>query len=572
MEFEQALDVINTVKYARFRKYLSDVETVILKGAWQSQTYEKIAENSSYSESYLKRDAGPQLWARLSKAFGESVSKTNFRTAIERQWAKIYASKKEVVEGKTLAKLLSQENKKTRLITRDIQGKISNSQSHTDWGNAIHVRHFFERAEELTVLKNWIQADRCQLLALLGMGGIGKTTIAVRLAEQIQGDFDYVIWRSLRNMPSANELLINIIQFISGQDPKKLPQKFDEQLLALITYLRSFRCLIILDNVESVLKSGDRKGSYHESHQEYEQLFNCLAETSHSSCLVFTSREWPKGLTALEGSNLSFRYMQLSGLSDTAGKKILQHNNIFTELHDQQSTIIQDYAGNPFALKIVASNIHKIFDGNIQGFLEVQNNAPFIFDDIRDLFSEQIGRLTNLQQIIMYWLSLIREPLTINQLRYFFPSTLLIDELLYGLESLKSRSLTKKTSGKFSLDKITADYTNNYFIEVFFQEITNERFMTLKKYLLINENERDEIKTNQIKFIVRPVLKKLFLHFGSPRNVDCYLSRMLNIQRIYSQMELECITGNILCIHNYLKGILDDDNYSSFRKSVSLEK
>lgn len=86
MDFEQALEVANTAMFAIFGRHLTDVETAILIGAWQSKTYEQIASASGYSISYLTRDIGPKLWKLLSQALGETVSKTNFQTALERHW------------------------------------------------------------------------------------------------------------------------------------------------------------------------------------------------------------------------------------------------------------------------------------------------------------------------------------------------------------------------------------------------------------------------------------------------------------------------------------------------------
>lgn len=66
-----------------------------------------------------------------------------------------------------------------------------------DWGEAIDVSVFYGRTEELTKLKQWIIQERCRLVVMLGMGGIGKTALSVKLAEKISGEFEYVIWRSL---------------------------------------------------------------------------------------------------------------------------------------------------------------------------------------------------------------------------------------------------------------------------------------------------------------------------------------------------------------------------------------
>lgn len=85
MNFEQALEVANAAVFAKFGRHFTDVETAILMGAWQSQTYEQIANASGYSISYLTRDVGPKLWKLLSQALGETVSKTNFQAALERR-------------------------------------------------------------------------------------------------------------------------------------------------------------------------------------------------------------------------------------------------------------------------------------------------------------------------------------------------------------------------------------------------------------------------------------------------------------------------------------------------------
>ena len=72
---------------------------------------------------------------------------------------------------------------------------------HQDWGEAIDVSLFYGRTEELTTLEEWIVTERCRLVAVLGMGGMGKTALAAKVAAQVQHEFEYVIWRSLRNAP-----------------------------------------------------------------------------------------------------------------------------------------------------------------------------------------------------------------------------------------------------------------------------------------------------------------------------------------------------------------------------------
>ena len=67
-------------------KHLSDLEVLILEGAWEDKTYEEIAEDKGYSSSYLSKDVGSRLWHNLSLALSEKVSKKNFKAAIHREW------------------------------------------------------------------------------------------------------------------------------------------------------------------------------------------------------------------------------------------------------------------------------------------------------------------------------------------------------------------------------------------------------------------------------------------------------------------------------------------------------
>ena len=85
MDFQEVFTTADAAILEKIGRHLSDPETAILKGAWQGQSYEKIAETAGYSPNYLQRDVGRKLWKQLSDALDEEVSKTNFRTALERR-------------------------------------------------------------------------------------------------------------------------------------------------------------------------------------------------------------------------------------------------------------------------------------------------------------------------------------------------------------------------------------------------------------------------------------------------------------------------------------------------------
>ena len=87
---DEAIKVADAAFVATQARHLNDVEVLVLRGAWQEQTYEQMAQQTRYSANYLQRDIGALLWKRLAEALGDpEVSKKNFREALKRQWQKL---------------------------------------------------------------------------------------------------------------------------------------------------------------------------------------------------------------------------------------------------------------------------------------------------------------------------------------------------------------------------------------------------------------------------------------------------------------------------------------------------
>ncbi|MBD0395829.1 MAG: hypothetical protein ICV52_18805, partial [Microcoleus sp. C1-bin4] len=337
--------------------------------------YQEITEqlNERCQYEYIKQ-VGSQLWRSLSQTLGEPVSKRNLQAVLRRY----------------------QQSKQAATALPVIQGT-------QDWGEAPDVSPFCGRQGELETLETWILKDCCRAIGIFGLGGMGKTALSVKFAQQVQSQFDFVIWRSLQQAPSLSALLSDILPILAGSEVTT-----DGSINTLIKQLRSKRCLLVLDNVESILQDGNRTGQYQPGYEAYRQLFDRICDEPHQSCLILTGRDKPGGFALREGKNLPVRSLQLQGLSGADGQQLLIAKGL-EATESQRLTFVKYLGGNPLALKIAATTVQTLFSGNIQAFLA---QGSIVFSDLWDLLDQQFERLSPLQQQIMCWLAINREGVT----------------------------------------------------------------------------------------------------------------------------------------------------------------
>ncbi|MBD2169638.1 hypothetical protein H6G04_35415, partial [Calothrix membranacea FACHB-236] len=369
--------------------------------------------------------------------------------------------------------------------------KEKSSPIKRDWDAAPDVSTFYNRSIELTTLKQWLLDDKCRLVTILAMGGVGKTALAVKLAEEVSEKFDYIIWRNLREAPTVEKIIADVVKFLSQQREIDLPESLGDKITRLIDRLRASRCLLIFDNGESILQSGSSTGSYREGYSGYGELFRRIGESQHQSCLILTSREQFKEVRRLAGKTLPVRFWELAGLSGEA-REILTSR----DLHGSDSEIeelINHYHGNALALQIVPETINKLFHGNIAAFLE---SGTTIFDDIHDLLTQQFERLSESEKSLMYWLAINREAVSETELTDDVMD-LSPRQIRESLDSLLGRCLIQSTYEGLTLQNVVMEYVSDRLITKIIYELESCDLYLLRTHALIKASAPDYIRENQ---------------------------------------------------------------------------
>ncbi|WP_404790220.1 NB-ARC domain-containing protein [Altericista sp. CCNU0014] len=482
---------------------LSNLQELIVRGCWEGQTYTQIAETTGYDDDYI-RDVGFQLWRKLSQSLNEKVSKSNFKTVLRRR------------ERGQRATILTPVIAPSRFV---------------DWGTAADVPVFFGRDREFTTLTPWIKENRCRLISILGMGGMGKTSFTIRFAQTLQDEFEVLIWRSLKAAPPLGDLLNNLLKVLAPSPEKTLPDNTPGKLEQLIEYLRQSRCLIILDNFDVLLQGEQLGGVFQPAYEDYGELLQYVGEIAHNSCVLITSREKPQGIDGMEGDRLPVRTLYLNGLDPAASAQILRQKELSGTEQDFQR-LIDYYRGHPLALKIISTSIRDLFDGNIAQFLQ---QGSGVFNGLQKLLVKQLERLSALEQAILYWLAINSEPVSFAQLLEDLVPEPTKSKLLEALESLKRRSLIETAKAALTL---TLSYGKKEQENSLANTTTDEQLLPPSPYGRGVGGEGQSIR-----FTLQPVI------------MECLIDEL--IQRVCS--EIKAIAPQAFLSHALVKAQIEDN-------------
>ncbi|MDJ1184844.1 NB-ARC domain-containing protein [Roseofilum casamattae] len=459
---------------------------------------------------------------------------------------------------------------------------------HEDLGDAPGIAHFFGREKELAKLEKWIVDEECRLIGIVGMagvgktglsvqltrGGIGKTDLSLELLDRIKDRFEYIIWRKLLNAPLLEEIVDDIIEVLDRDRQAQLIQRIDKKIRWLLKFIKEHKCLIILDNAESILQEGSGTGQYRQGYQNYGQFLEQLAIVDHQSCVLFTSREVPTNIQRLSGDRKPVRLLPLQGLDATAGKHIFAI--ISTEFAEAGSDrewekLIELYNGNPLALELVAHYITQVYQGNITEFLregklilgESLNEGENERDGIRKLLDWYFQRFSEPEREVMYWLAINREPVSIDDLKEDLMLTSSRNNAGQTLQSLKLRIPLEKgyTKNTFTLQPMLIEYITERLINAICDEVSTGEIELLNSHALMKVSVNSYVKQSQKRTILLPIQDRLLKSFGSRDRLGNQL-RQLIVNWQHRSINTGYFAGNIINLLSSLEVNLKGYDFS----------
>lgn len=399
-------------------------------------------------------------------------------------------------------------------------------ESRRNLSEAPPLSDFYGRTQELAELRKWLTQERCRLVVVHGIGGIGKSALVRHLVDKIADKYEYLIWLSLESAPLFQQILIKLVQFLSKGE------KESGDISEIIQYLHDQRCLIILDNWEEIT------GADSEDYAKYNSFLEKVAKVSHKSTLLLITRNLTHNIEILDSQLV--RLKKIGYLTYKDAKEILIAEGL-TGTDRELEEFSRRYS-NPWILKRITPQIHTVFDGEVSPFMDI---SIFVDDVITDFLDRQFKEIKKDEINIIYWVAIRRNSATWNQLVQDIQQFLNYNQLFQTLNDLiERRSLIAKNIEdipiRYVLDPVILKYTTKKFVQQNFREIHQivksqnlagfELFIT---HSFITEHPKDEeLNQEQMRRIVKPIQKMLLAELGSHQNVAYELRKLISLLEV----------------------------------------
>ncbi|MFM6310874.1 MAG: AAA family ATPase [Dolichospermum sp.] len=438
MNVNEILQFVDRQVVEHTGKHLDDVQRAVVVGTWQRQTYDDIAQQCNFNKNYVS-DVGAKLWQILSSVLTEDIKKSNFCSTIERfiltQSPIFIQNNHQINNGFNICNYPYTANHKGQRNEQEL--------TYQDLSTAPQIFNFYNRESELEILSCWLLKQNSRLISVLGLPGIGKTTLVKKLIGLNYQHFEIIIWRNLTFPKSLDLLISDLLKCCKQQLQETLHEQFQQ--------------LIVIDDVQNLFIPGELAGEYRPEYRNYQIFFQAIRETYHQSQIILISQEKCPEMQCLDKELYPFQCLELLGINN---REILENMGLKDE--DNWLNLIKLYEGNPQYLKDIAALIKDCFDGNVAEFLA--ENKLIITSQMKRQLKQLFNQLSSVEKQLVLELSKIETPLVRESLKQSLNLSSI--EFINGLQSLQERYLVIKTKADktlFHLSPIFREYVKSLF-------------------------------------------------------------------------------------------------------------
>jgi hypothetical protein len=290
----------------------------------------------------------------------------------------------------------------------------------------------------------------CNLINLLGIRGIGKTALALKLVDNIKENFEFVIYKSLKSLPSLTQLITETIY----PNDQLIPDNSPHQLSQFKKAIEKHSYLIIIDDVNCIFSKHQVSGKYQQGYEEYGNLFKLLSTIKHQSCLIINSSEEirelsiprsPTSQRSWESDSHVFT-LELLGLDDD-GVNILKKYGLKNEENYQK--LLNIYERTPQYLQIIGYLIQELFAGDTNKFLQL--DQPFIDIELTAFLEQSLDILPPLEVELLHFIAIQNGSILLSELENNYQ---VYEPIVSSIQSLKRRFLvsTQQINAEVSLE------------------------------------------------------------------------------------------------------------------------
>ena len=455
---------------------------------------------------------------------------------------------------------------------------------------------FIGRKKEIGEIKEKLFKNNVHILSILGDGGVGKTTITIKLLYDLLDDeknpFEIILWVSLKTKELNNYEFSEIANAIDniGAMYEKLNNFVGGQTQDikqnLIEIARQFKTLLVLDNLETI---------------NTEEIRDFLDEFTEFGKVIITSRI---GLGEME-----HRYF-LQGLSDV---DLLQYVNILLELYNKTNYLSEEekviYAkeqlhSNPLAIKWF---IRGLADGQTpQSLLSHKDNLiNFCMSNVYDKLSARAKEILNILKYVKIDLTYaelayligkddykeveVRGAINelckcnfLNPQKFQFEEILTITDFadefikLIMVEDIEKRNaLKRKLKNLYAFDQsmIERRYNKPYSLQTFYYEIS-ERKKSVASYYLNEAIKAYYKKENDLAVYYINLAKSLCPKFLECNKIHAHILRNSDPQKAIEEYDIAKKNAKTdketrLVLINYKEFCLSNNDYDGALSAIN---